>query len=402
MRLQQNKNFVVPTRLDPWQKGGETIKNTLLDYCLENQREPLLAQWHPTRNAPLTPEGVTFGSHQKIWWQCSLGHAWQAAVYTRTTGESGCPYCAGKRAWPGFNDLASQYPALAAQWHPTQNGDLTPDQVVAGSSRKVWWQCEKGHAWSALVKARVAGNDCPYCASRRISPGDNDLATAFPQLAAQWHPTENGPLTPQNVVAGSRRKVWWQCEKGHTWRASIVSRASLGAGCPVCAGKKVIPGENDLATIFPHVASQWDVPRNQPLVLNEISPYSNRRVWWICSLGHSWRSAVSARTRGCGCPYCAGRKVLAGFNDLETLHPQVAAQWHPTLNGGLTPQMVTAGSHQKIWWICPEDHVWRAVVYSRTGPQKCGCPVCAGMVSQKKLDRYRADRVLADRQKRTE
>ena len=48
------------------------------------------------------------------------------------------------------------------------------------------------------------------------------------------------------------------------------------------------------------------------------------------------------------------------------------------LNGALTPQMVTAGSHKKIWWRCPENHVWKAVVYSRTGPKRCGCPVCAG------------------------
>ena len=376
--------------------------NTLLDYCAAHQRESLLEQWHPTRNDPLTPAQVTFGSHQKIWWQCGRGHTWQAAVYTRTTGESGCPYCAGKRPWPGYNDLASQYPALAAQWHPTKNGALTPDQVVLGSSRKVWWQCGQGHMWSAMVKSRVAGNDCPYCASRRLSPGDNDLASAFPLLAAQWHPTENGPLRPQDVVAGSRRKVWWQCEKGHRWRASIASRTRMGAGCPVCAGKQVIPGENDLSTLFPAVAVQWDQARNQGLDLARISPYSNRRVWWVCGLGHSWRSAVSTRTRGSGCPYCAGRKVLAGFNDLETLYPELAAQWHPTLNGGLTPRMITAGSHQKIWWRCPEGHVWRAVAYSRTGPKKCGCPVCAGMVSQKKLDRYCGDRLPANQGKRME
>lgn len=367
------------------------MRESLFEYCVRTDHRPLLAQWHPTRNGDLTPNDLTFGSHQKIWWQCSLGHAWQTAVYTRTSGESGCPYCAGKRPWPGFNDLASQHPALAAQWHPEKNGDLTPDQVVAGSSRRVWWQCEKGHQWQAMVKARVAGNDCPCCAGRKLSPGDNDLAAQYPDLAAQWHPTENGALTPQQVVAGSRRKVWWQCQQGHVWRASIVSRARSGAGCPFCTGKKVTPGDNDLSTLFPALAAQWDSQGNQGLDLAEISPYSNRRAWWQCEKGHRWRSVISARARGSGCPYCTGRKVLAGFNDLATVYPQIAAQWHPTLNGGLTAQMVTAGSHQKVWWICPENHVWRAVVYSRTSTQKCGCPVCAGVVSQKKLDRYRME-----------
>lgn len=65
-------------------------------------------------------------------------------------------------------------------------------------------------------------------------------------------------------------------------------------------------------------------------------------------------AAVSARTmNGSGCPYCAGRKVLAGFNDLATREPEIAKQWHPTLNGTLTPQMVTVGSHKKAWWAVP-------------------------------------------------
>lgn len=89
-----------------------------------------------------------------------------------------------------------------------------------------------------------------------------------------------------------------------------------------------------------------------------------------------------------GCPYCAGRKVLPGFNDLATLAPDVAQQWHPTLNGALTPQMVTAGSHRKVWWECEQGHVWKAVIYPRTGLKKCGCPVCAGRTGAKRWEHY--------------
>ena len=102
-----------------------------------------------------------------------------------------------------------------------------------------------------------------------------------------------------------------------------------------------------------------------------VSPYSNRKVWWRCELGHEYRAAVSARTMGgTGCPYCTGKKVLAGLNDLTTLEPKIAAQWHPALNGALTPEMVTAGNTKSVWWQCPEGHVWRAIVYSRAGPAK--------------------------------
>ena len=87
--------------------------------------------------------------------------------------------------------------------------------------------------------------------------------------------------------------------------------------------------------------------------------------------------------RGDGCPYCANRKVLPGFNDLATLDPAVAKEWHPTLNGALTPEMVTVGSHRKVWWQCTCGHVWKAAIYPRTGKQRCGCPVCAGKTKRK-------------------
>ena len=142
-------------------------------------------------------------------------------------------------------------------------------------------------------------------------------------------------------------------------------------------------GENDLATLFPDIAAQWDTERNGSLRPDQITSFSNRKVWWRCTLGHEWQAIVAARAvENSGCPYCAGRRVLAGFNDLATLHPKIAAQWDSTLNSGLTPEMVTPGSHKRVWWKCAEGHVWKTAIYSRTGKQKCGCPVCAGKATR--------------------
>ena len=304
-------------------------------------------------------------------------------------------------AWPGETDFATLWPELAAQWHPTRNGALTPSEVLPGSHRKVWWRCEKGHEWQAEVKTRVNGCGCPVCANRKLAEGENDLATLRPELAAQWHPTRNGSLTPGDLTAGTRRKVWWRCDKGHEWQASVLSRTSLGNGCPVCAGKQIIPGENDLASQFPQLAAQWHPDKNGALRPENVSPNSNRKVWWLCPLGHAWKATVTSRSRaGAGCPFCAGRKVWPGFNDLETVEPKVAAQWHPTLNGQLTPRMVTAGSRRKVWWQCPEGHVWKAVVYSRAGKRKCGCPVCAGRISEARMKAYR--HMVGEQQGKTE
>lgn len=201
------------------------------------------------------------------------------------------------------------------------------------------------------------------------------------ELLWQWDQAKNLAITPDSVSRGSKRKVWWQCERGHVWQAAVASRVA-GCGCPVCTGRRVMPGENDLASRFPKVAAQWHPEKNGELTPRDVMPYANRKVWWRCEKGHDYQGSVAFRTlRGSGCPYCAGKKVLPGFNDLASREPLLAKQWHPEKNGSLTPEMVTAGSHRKVWWQCPEGHEWNAVICSRAVPQKCGCPVCAGKKS---------------------
>ena len=164
---------------------------------------------------------------------------------------------------------------LQSQWHHEKNGSLRCTDVTAGSHQKVWWICDQGHTWQAVVKNRSNGNGCPYCSGRKAWPGENDLATVDPQLARQWHPTENGALTPEQVTARSSKKVWWRCAHGHEWQATIVSRTK-GAGCPYCAGR-CATAKTCLATVFPALAAQWDGQKNAPLTPRDVTAFSNRR-----------------------------------------------------------------------------------------------------------------------------
>lgn len=361
------------------------MRKSLYDHCVERDEFHLLAQWDKEKNKGISPKDVSYGSHQRIWWCCALGHQWQAAVYTRTGQGSGCPYCAGKKLLPGFNSLASKYPLLAQQWHPTKNGESTPAGVPSATHRNVWWRCDQGHEWVARVNTRTRGAGCPICSNRKVISGVNDLATTHPEISEQWLYEKNGVLTPCDVVAGTHIKVWWRCEFGHEWQAQILSRTSQHSGCPVCAGKKVVAGQNDLASVFPNIALQWHATRNGNRQAENVTAFSNSRVWWRCDQGHDYQCTVAQRTQGgSNCPYCTNRKVLSGFNDLATKEPQVAEQWHAELNGALTPTMVTPGSKKKVWWVCSNGHVWKAVVYSRATGRKTGCPVCAGKVNKNK------------------
>ena len=307
---------------------------------------------------------------------CSVRLCWNGAFFARgwlTIRRTFRAFCAeqGKTA-------------LLAQWDIERNLPLTPDDVTFGSHEKVRWTCPSGHSWQAMVYTRSEGAGCPYCTGRKASPEQNSLAKQFPALAAEWDDEKNAPLTPQDVTTGSHKLIWWRCPKGHSWRAAVFSRTVLGTGCPVCTGRQALAGENDLATLYPDIAAQWDEKKNGALHPSNVTAGSNRRVWWRCEKGHSYRAVIAQRVqRGDGCPYFANRKVLPGFNDLATVQPLVAKQWHESLNGALTPEMVTAGSHKKAWWQCSYGHVWKAAIYSRVGVQQCGCPVCAGKTKRK-------------------
>ena len=220
--------------------------------------------------------------------------------------------------------------------------------MTYGSHQKVWWRCPQGHSYRSEVRIRARGTGCPVCAGRIVLPEENSLAAKFPDLLSEWDTEKNSPLLPTQVMPGAHRKVWWRCPKGHSWQASVASRVTSNAGCPFCAGQKVLPGFNDLASLHPQLAEQWDWKKNGALTPEAVSAYSNRRVWWLCDKGHSFCAVIAHRVnRESDCPYCTNRKVLPGFNDLETKEPVIASQWHPTFNGCFTPQQVTPGSSRK-------------------------------------------------------
>lgn len=343
------------------------------------------AQWHPDRNGELTPDDVTAGSNRSVWWCCPGGpdHVWQVSICARTSRGNGCPYCANKLL-SQTNSLAARYPRVAAQWHYERNGDLTPDDVVYGSGRAVWWSCPvaEDHEWQVRVVQRTTmGTGCPCCANQKVSR-TNALDALFPAVAAQLHPDRNYGISADKVIAGSNKPMWWICPEGedHVWRCPPVSRTYDGTGCPVCAGQRV-SSANALSALFPAVAAQWHPERNDGVQPDQVAARSNKPAWWQCTadLGHVWQTAPTNRTRGrTGCPYCANKKV-SPTNNLAARHPQIAAQFDPALNAGRTADQIVAVSETPAIWRCPagEDHIWTAPVRSRTTSDP-GCPACAG------------------------
>lgn len=200
----------------------------------------------------------------------------------------------------------------------------------------------------------------------------NSLAEKYPDLTLEWS-DKNYPLTPHDVSFGSNRSVWWRGSCGHEWKASVKNRTLNSTGCPYCSHNLVLKGFNDLATLFPGVAVQWS--KKNDLKPTEVTAFSNKKVWWKCSEGHEWQAKISDRSNGSKCPYCSGKILLKGFNDLSAINPDVAREWSER-NLPLTPDAVSAKSRKNVWWKCKEcGYEWKAVINSRINGLTC--PVCA-------------------------
>ena len=276
--------------------------------------------------------------------------------------------------------LAERFPQVAAEWHPSKNGKLTPADVTTGSRRRVWWLCAVGprHEWQEIVSRRAWRRPgCPFCTRGPESVSDC-LAVTAPDLASEWHPTKNGQLTPYDVVAGSHQIVWWRCSRNpkHVWKTPVHNRQ----GCPFCSNLYTSP-DSSLARLRPELARQWHPDRNGALRSVDVVPGSNRRVWWKCAAGpdHEWRAMIAHRTReDLGCPFCSNRR-LSITNCLLTRFPDLAAEWHPAKNGALGPREVLPQDRRPRWWKCTAgpDHEWAAPVFYRAR-LGLGCPFCAG------------------------
>lgn len=337
-----------------------------------SKRPEIKEFWDQELNGVLNPEQVSFSSTKIVNFICPEGHRWKGKVRNFYLSPK-CPICSGKKFLKGFNDLGTTNPELKEIW--SEKNKLSIDNYSHSSNETVLWKCEKCHGEYEMRVTDKATKKygCPYCNNRKSLRGFNDLETVNPILAREWNYDKNNGLTPMDVTPNSHKKVWWKCSKGHEWQATICNR-SKGQGCPYCTSKKILKGCNDLQTVNPTLAKEWNYDKNISLTPADVLPNSGKKAWWRCNEGHEWQAIICNRNKGQGCPYCAGQKVIKGENDLHTVNPTLANEWHYEKNNGLTPADFLPNSGKKVWWKCSKGHEWQAIIQDRNKGR--GCPIC--------------------------
>lgn len=311
----------------------------------------LVAQWDQKGNGNYKPEDVLEGSTYVASWMCDVcQQVWQALVYTRAGKlQCGCPFCDGKQVQQS-ESLAEKFKDIAAEWDYEANAGLKaecgspllPSNCPPCSHKKVWWRHTVGgveHKWDQAVHARTShgqgGRGCPYCFVRGGPRWKENLADAFPSVAAMWHPDLNGGLRPKGFTPGSHVVIAWLCPEitcslghPHVWEAPIydvVKAHKKGqTGCPLCAttGTSVCVC-NSLEGKYPQLAAEFHWTKNTVVdrktgvvtVLrpSQVPPHSKTKsVWWCCCVCRSdYQCSPATRTKRLGtisCPQCKVNK----------------------------------------------------------------------------------------------
>lgn len=283
----------------------------MVEFNLLKNNKSLMKEYNYNKNQNFDINKLTLGSDKKIWWICENGHEWEASIGSRNRTNAGCPICSNKIILKGYNDLETLNPTLSKEWNYKRN-EIGANEIGIGSNKKVWWQCEKGHEWQASVVNRLKenGTGCPYCTNQKILKGYNDLETLNPSLVKEWNYEKNS-IKPYEIGMYSSKKVWWKCEKGHEWEATIDVRSRVKTGCPFCCNKKILKGYNDFLSNYPQIAKEWNYEKNQKLLPEMYSSKSNKKVWWKCEKGHEWEATISNRVSNHNCPFCNKEKVTS-------------------------------------------------------------------------------------------
>lgn len=353
---------------------------------LESRHPEFAAEWDFEHDGRLSSDVPSTWARPGRWVCSACSHRWWATIQERLSGKR-CPSCRPKkrqtlveRATAGSlpyppNNLLSVAPGVAAEWHPSKNGPLSPSHLAAASNVKVWWMCaaDSRHVWEATPGNRVQRKSgCPVCSGTKAGPGAN-LAELHPSLAAEWDYEQND-CDPHSIRPSTHKVVSWICPKApdHRWEMSVAARTVGGQGCLCCAFLK-LSVTNSIAA-FESTNELWAQDLNEASALETIAGGQTKR-FWRCPLGsdHVWLSEPNRILSGRGCPFCAGKRA-SSTNSLESLYPGIASELDES---AVEASAVLAHSHQRLRWRCSADgtHVWEAMVKART-LDSIGCPWC--------------------------
>ena len=324
--------------------------------CSTNGRSKKLIDYFPDsvdfyssdNTVPL--ESISFRSTQKYIWECNYGHLYEdSADHIYIRGRIACPVCENRLVIPGTNDLATMYPEIAAEYS-TDNSTPVNEVSIVSKDVSTFWTCPQGHKFTRSVAFHIESNgSCPVCTRSVLRVDQNNLATAYPQIARLWDPSMNLKL-PTETLDTTDEPISLIYDEGDTNNATVDQSLNSKCTCPTCTNRFIDPRNKSSAIRHPRFIRKWSAQNDY---IPERAPKSRtKHDKWIClTCGGTFETSRRKQTlNDKPCPYCSGKRVLPGFNSLKDTHPELAAEWSDQNDCG--PENVLKSSTKRVKWNC--------------------------------------------------
>lgn len=354
--------------------------NDLETWCKHNNKDDILAEWDFEKN-DLSPTEVSFGSGKSVWWKCNKKHSWKTAINQRTTGsKTNCPICA--RTQTSFPEQAVAYYLMqkheVLQRYRINKREVDvylPELSIAIEYDGMMWH--KGNKQEKLdaEKTDIIIEKC-FLIRLKESIQEKTQIQRNGKLCIIEFIAKNGKyITPSFEWALAEM---FKAINNQSGEKSISSINIARDEHLIRAHYMNTLRKNSVAEVFPELVNEWDVEKNAGVTADAFSARNNKKVWWKCPYGHSWRATINTRSvHKLGCPYCAGQKITKGQNDFKTwceqYNPLLLSEWDYSKNIK-SPDEIAKTYKEKMWWICSKGHSWEATVYNRINGT--GCPIC--------------------------
>lgn len=317
------------------------------------------------------PKKTRYGSRKHGVFVCSIhGDTYEGKIANIAAGGTRCPTCRRLKS------LANFRPDLEKWLDPEYNQKL--EDYLPQSNKTLHFVCKENHKFDYVISDMPDAEnfDCPICNGVRIEPGFNDVATLRPELVNEW--SSNNSFSLSTVGKGSHFRGLWVCpDCGYEYPLEVRDRFEhLDNSCPVCNGRIVITGINDLATKQPELVDK--LSDELKVVANKILFKQTKWLKWKCqTCGGIYPDSIGNVVAGINnCPYCAGKKLLSGYNDLASVHPEIVEKLSPKFRKAASEILCKENKYLK--WICPICHgqYYDSIINVLTSNDSC--PYCKG------------------------
>lgn len=375
----------------------------LIDYY------PELAKWYSVNN-PIPVESAQCGqiSTRNYLWVCSkCGKEFKKNLASVVkSGNTLCSLCSRKESGSFVSISESDDPIVQLvlkRYVEGGNEDSPSDVSISSSDKKYRFIChelgeDKIHDFYSTIShmirsLRNGNNGCSICSSKIVKAGINDFKSFYPNIAKYQDKSDSLDLSTVSYKSSLQATfICPDCVSVYTMALNnrVDSERKGKTGCPVCDGRIVVPGKNDFLTQFPDLAKMWDFEKNTLDPTTFTGRDEKRKCWFRCSNGHSFQSApysmiASRHNSTKGCPYCANQKILAGFNDFESQHPELMNMWDYSKNTVNPSEIGATEQSHKYWFLCEHGHSFQQSPYILITSKKKGnnsCPVCHNKIVQ--------------------